>query len=166
MNIKTKLINIGIDGRVFHSSKTGIGRYCYELCLQLDKLLPSAKFYVYSSQVIELPVVSERWILRLDSSKTAKFIKPVLWLKFRCGRLCDKDNLDFFWGSASFLPRLKTTVKKLVTVYDLTYKIMPKTMTLSHKLAFNLFFKKDVLAADAVISISKVRPIACLVLSV
>ncbi len=155
MNGEGKVINIGIDGRVFQSSRTGVGRYSYELCLQLNRLFPSAIFYVYSSRFIKLPVDSERWILRLDNLWISKFIKPVLWLKYRCGLLCQKDNLDIFWGSATFLPKLNTSVKKIITVYDLTYKISPKTMSLSHRIAFCLYFKKDAQAADAVVSISK-----------
>lgn len=148
-------MKIGIDGRALQGSRTGVGRYVYELCRELDRALPSAQFVVYSSVPLEMPVLSERWILRLDQSPLAKYIKPVLWLKYRCGLLCKKDNLDVFWGAATFLPRLPRTVRTVITVYDLNFKIVPKTMSITHRWAFRLFFKKDVARADFVTAISK-----------
>ena len=148
-------MRIGIDGRAFQGSRTGVGRYVYELCLELDKLLPSAEFFVYSSVPLEMPVLSGRWILRLDNSPLSKYMKPVLWLKYRCGLLCEKDNLDVFWGAATFLPQLSRSVRKVITVYDLNFKIVPETMSVTHRWAFRLFFKKDVVRADVVLAISK-----------
>ena len=148
-------MNIGIDGRALQGARTGIGRYVYELCIRLDKILPEAIFFVYSPTHIDLPIVSDRWILRVDNSKWAESLKPVLWLKLMCGRICRNDNLDFFWGSATFLPRLNSSVKTVVTVYDLNYKLAPETMGFAHKWAFKLFFKHDIALANVVVSISK-----------
>ncbi|MBY0579573.1 MAG: glycosyltransferase family 4 protein [Burkholderiales bacterium] len=148
-------MKIGIDGRALQGFRTGVGRYVYELCRELDRMLPTAQFFVYSSMPLEMPVLSERWVLRLDESPFAKYMKPVLWLKYRCGLLCKKDNLDVFWGGATFLPRLPCKVRTVITVYDLNFKIVPQTMSITHRWAFRLFFKKDVMRADVVTTISK-----------
>ena len=148
-------MKIGLDGRALHGVKTGIGRYVYELCCELDKSLPEAEFYVYSSVPIKLPIESNRWNLRLDNSFISKYLKPVLWLKLRCGMLCTKDNLDLFWGTATFLPKLKSNVIKIITIYDLNFKIAPETMSFTHLWAFRLFFKHDVKRADIIFSISE-----------
>ncbi|NQT72399.1 MAG: glycosyltransferase family 4 protein [Chloroflexi bacterium] len=148
-------MRIGIDGRALQGSRTGVGRYVYELCRELDLIFPSSQFFVYSSVPLEMPISSARWILRLDHFPLAKHMKSVLWLKYRCGLLCEKDNLDVFWGAATFLPRLPRTVRKVITVYDLTFKIVPETMSVTHRWAFRLFFKKDVARADVVTVISK-----------
>lgn len=148
-------MRIGIDGRALQGSRTGIGRYVYELCRELDRILPDAQFFVYSSAPLEMPVLSDRWVLRLDESSLAKNMKAVLWLKYRCGQLCDKDNLDVFWGAATFLPQLRSTVRTVITVYDLTFKVVPNTMSVTHRWAFSLFFKKDVARANIVLAISK-----------
>lgn len=148
-------MKIGIDGRALQGSRSGVGRYVYELCRELDKVLPSAHFFVYSSVPLEMPVLSERWTLRLDKSPLAKYMKSVLWLKYRCGLLCKKDNLDVFWGAATFLPKLPRMVRTIITVYDLNYKIVPETMSITHRWAFRLFFKRDVARADVVTTISK-----------
>lgn len=152
-------MRIGIDGRALQGfvegSRAGVGRYVFELCRELDKLLPDAKFYVYSSSPLEMPVASDRWILRLEQSAWARYLKPVLWSKYRCGKLCKVDQLDVFWGAATFLPKLSKTVRTVTTVYDLNFKIVPETMGLLHKLAFQLYFKDDILRADCVTTISK-----------
>lgn len=147
-------MKIGIDGRALQGSRTGVGRYVFELCRELDKVLPNAKFFVYSSVPLEMPVLSKRWILRLDQSPLAKYMKSVLWLKYRCGLLCKKDNLDVFWGAATFLPQLPRALRTVITVYDLNFKIVPETMSITHRWAFRLFFKKDVARADVVTAIS------------
>ncbi len=148
-------MRIGIDGRALQGSRTGVGRYVYELCRELDKAFPHSKFFIYSHEPIEMPVLSDRWILRLDEFPFAKHIKSVLWLKYRCWRLCKKDNLDVFWGAATFLPHLTSTVRTVITIYDLNFKIVPETMSFTHRWAFELFFKRDVANADVVVTISK-----------
>lgn len=148
-------MKIGIDGRALQGSRTGVGRYVYELCREMDSILPSTQFFVYSAVPLEMPVLSERWILRLDEWPLAKYLKPVLWLKYRCGLLCKKDNLDVFWGGATFLPQLPRTVRTVITVYDLSFKIVSETMSVTHQWAFRLFFNKDVVGAHLVTTISE-----------
>jgi len=148
-------MKIGIDGRPFQGKLTGIGRYTLELCRELNSLLPDAEFYVYSHVPINLPVNSKNWFLRLDPNPFAKYLKPVVWLKTRCGKLCKSDDLDIFWASGSFFPFLGKKVKRILTVYDLNYKLAPETMSIFNRFSFFLFFKKDLLKSDAVLSISK-----------
>ena len=150
-------MRVGIDGRALYgiSGKLGgIGRYVFQTCKALDTILPDAEFFVYSNKKIKLPIVSKRWILRIDRFPKAEVMKPILWLKLRCGCLCKRDNLDAFWGSACFLPMLPIGIRKVVTVYDLNYKIKPESMATGHLWAFRLFFKKDIRRADSVITIS------------
>jgi len=151
----SKKMRVGIDGRALQGSRTGVGRYVYELCRELDRIFPSAEFFVYSSVPLEMPVLSERWTLRLDGSSISRNMKSVLWLKYRCGFLCKRDNLDVFWGAATFLPQLPRSVRTVITVYDLNFKIVPETMSFTHRWAFRLFFKKDITRADAILTISK-----------
>ena len=147
-------MKIGIDGRALLGSRTGVGRYVYELCREIDLLLPSAQFYVYSPLPIDLPVISDRWTLRLDDSIFAKWLKPVLWIKFRCGYLCKQDDLNVFWGAATFLPDLSVAVRTVVTIYDLNFVIAPETMSFTHRWAFKLFFVKNLARANIVSAIS------------
>jgi len=153
-------VRIGIDARALQEYnkggyKAGVGRYIFEICKVLDEELPDAIFILYSQKKIELPIVSSRWLNIRSSFFMSKIIKPVLWLKIICPILCRKDKLDIFWGAATFLPSLPKRVKKIITVYDLVHEVMPRSMTLTHKMSFKLFFRHDLKVADYIVSISK-----------
>jgi glycosyltransferase involved in cell wall biosynthesis len=147
-------MRIGLDGRALQGRRTGVGRYVFEICRELDTLLPSAEFFVYAPEPVELPVVSGRWRFRAEPSRWARSLKPIAWLKLRAGRLCREDRLDVFWGSATLLPPLPAGVRRLTTVYDLTFRIAPETMGPTHFVAHRLFFAGDVRRADQRLAIS------------
>lgn len=149
------MLKIGIDGRALVGNLAGTGRYVFELCKQLDKYLPSCCFYIYAPAEINLPVKSKRWICRIDENFIAKKLKPVLWLKLRCGRLMRDDDLDIFWATSHFLPHLSSRIKTILTVYDVVFKVFPKSMSLPHLMAHYLCFKRDLLKANLIVSISK-----------
>ena len=154
-----RLTRVGIDGRALRGfiegSRTGVARYTWELCRQLDKVLPHCQFFVYSPVVIDLPVASDRWHLRTEPIRVFQKLKPVLWTKFRCGKLAVADAIDVFWAAGVFLPRLPRHIRTVMTVYDLTYIYAPTSMQLSHRMAFQLFLKNDIIKADKVASISR-----------
>lgn len=153
-----RLTRVGIDGRALRGfiegSRTGVARYTWELCKQLDKVLPHCEFFVYSPVVIDLPVASHRWHLRTEPTRVFQKLKPVLWTKFRCGKLAVVDAIDVFWAAGVFLPRLPAHIRTVMTVYDLTYIYAPASMQLSHRMAFKLFLRNDIIKADKVASIS------------
>lgn len=140
-------MNIGIDGRALEGSLTGTGRYIAELCTRLNNLLPDATFYVYSRKKVSLPFASSRWILRVEPNPILAKLKSVLWLKIASGRLCGRDDLDIYWATVSFLPKLKPGVKIISTVHDFVYLLYPSTMSLYTYIAHKLFFKNDVMKA-------------------
>ena len=146
-------MRIGIDGQALKGKRTGIGRYVFELCKELDKIMPDAQFFVYSKEPVDMPVKSERWIARVDSLLYSRYIW--MWIKFRGGYFCQKDKLDAFWGSSSFLPLLSSKTHTVVTVYDLNYILVPDTMSWRNLIGFKLFFKRDVLSSDVVLTISQ-----------
>jgi glycosyltransferase involved in cell wall biosynthesis len=148
-------VRIGIDGRALQGRRTGVGRYAFELSRELDRLLPSASFFVYTPTAIEMPVSSDRWVARIDPSPLARLLKPVAWLKLAAGRLCRADRLDAFWGANTFLPSLPSGVRTISTVYDLNFRVVPWTMSRTHRLAHQLFFERDVTAATERIAISE-----------
>lgn len=149
------MFRIGIDGRALQGNRTGIGRYVFELCKELDKILLDAQFFIYSQFPIEMPIVSDRWVSRVDRLPLKRYIKSIVWLKLRSGLLCRGDNLDVFWASATFLPLISTRVKKVVTVYDLNHKVVPKTMPTATFWGYRLFFALDVNRADKILTISE-----------
>jgi glycosyltransferase involved in cell wall biosynthesis len=147
-------MRVGLDGRALQGRRTGVGRYVFEICRELDTLIPEAEFFVYTPEPVELPVTSGRWQCRVEPRRWARGLKPIAWLKLRAGRLCQEDRLDVFWASATLLPPLPPEVRRLTTVYDLTFRIAPETMGPTHLMAHRMFFGPDVRRADQRLAIS------------
>lgn len=147
-------MKIGIDGTTLVGNRAGVGRYVFELCRALDRQLPQATFYVYSHMPVEMPVKSDRWHARVETAGWASRLRGILWLKTRAGALCKKDQLDGFWACGTFLPILQPSVKSVATVYDLNLRLVPDSMKWTARLAYKLFFERDVHNADGILAIS------------
>ena len=130
-------------------------RYTFELCRALDGAIPDAEFLVYSPFPVKLPVVSSRWIPRVDPWSLKGRIRGAIWLKTRLGALCRHDRLDSFWATVTFLPALPAGVKKVVTVHDVVHLVAPQTMSFQMNLPLYLFFERDVRRADAILANSQ-----------
>jgi len=146
---------VGIDGTPMSLNLTGIGRYTYEVCKALDALLPAARFFVYSKQPVVVPAISDRWTYRVDPWRGKKHLKNAAWLKFRAGRLCEKDAIDVCWASGTLLPWFRSAIKTVSTVYDLNFLVAPDSMARPTLWAHRLFFRRDVRKADHVCAISQ-----------
>jgi len=145
-------MRIGIDGLFLRGNLSGIGRYIFEICKELDRVLPEAEFIVYSNIPVKMPVVNKRWRLNTDVNSSVKYLRGVMWLKCRVGLLCKRDRVDLFWGGATFLPNVGRNVKTIVTVHDLNFLIVKETMRLFTYWAHRLFFVSDIKKADAVVT--------------
>ena len=148
-------MRIGIDGRELALERRGIGRYIFELSRELDRCLPDAEFYVYNRTPVSLPIESDRWIMRTDPSSLGRRLSPLLWLKARAARICRRDDLDVFWGTSAFLPRLPGDVRTVLTVHDLCHVFTPETFHPLHLMGVRLFFARDVRRADTVLAVSE-----------
>jgi len=68
-------MRIGIDGRALQGNRTGIGRYVFNLCMELDRLLPDVTFFVYSNVPLQLPILSELNVLDPTHNKLVLITK-------------------------------------------------------------------------------------------
>lgn len=148
------MLKIGIDGHAYHGRRTGVGRMVYELSRVLDRIM-DAEFHVYTNKDIELPPVTKPWIIHRELRSWARKFKANLWLKTFCGPMCDRDGIDVFWATSSFLPRMASGIKTVMMVYDLNFSVVPSSMPLASQLVFNLFFVGDARRADRIVAISK-----------
>lgn len=147
---KTSVMNIGLDGRALEGNPAGIGRYVYELCVELESIMSGVRFYVYSRHPVAKPSGSTRWNYRVDGSKVAQFMTGYMWLKTRCGSMAKKDKLDVFWSPSTLLPKVGTETVTVSTVHDINYLLVPETMAAVNLWAHRLWFRSDVLKADLV----------------
>lgn len=145
---------IGIDGRRLGARPKGIGRYIWELCNGLDKVLPRAQFVLYAHRSLDLPLISERWSVRVDESPFRR-LPSNLWLVLRAGRLAQRDGVDCFWSGSGLLPLVGLHARTVLTIHDLVHRVAPETMETRALWSARLFFRLSVASADALVSNSK-----------
>lgn len=137
------MMRVGVDARVLRGDLTGIGQYALELCRHLEESLPSAELVAYSPWRLNPAALSKRWTVRLDSLFSASSpsrLLMYLWPVVRVGALCRADRLDAYWAvQAPFIPNLGKRVNVVATVYDLHYKVAPKTLGGPARALFRLF---------------------------
>lgn len=114
---------------------TGIGHYVFELCRELDHLLPGAEFFLYAPWPIQMPLESPRWRARIDpwgaliERFRGSWITKHVWMLLRAGALSMQDRVNVFWATdAPFIPPLPKRVRVVATVHDLRHRVVPEVM--------------------------------------
>ena len=145
-------VRVGIDGRRLGAHLKGIGRYVWELCKALDRILPAAQFFLYTPKPANLPAISSRWSIRVDDSPWGRRLTNNAWLIARAGLMSRKDKLDAFWAGTGLLPLVGLRARGVLTVHDLVYKVAPKTMDTRALWSTRFFFQSSLARADAIVS--------------
>lgn len=118
-------LRIGIDGDALRAPLSGVGYYIFNLCRELDALLPEALFIAYSrlpATAVLLP--SPRWQLRTEPLAALRRLPSFVWLKTRCRAMCTADRVDVFWAGRTLHPRLNGGVHTVCSVHDLNLSLI------------------------------------------
>ena len=146
-------LRIGMDGDALRAPLSGVGQYIFNLCRELDALLPEARFIAYSrlsSPAVLLP--SPRWQLRTEPLVAFRRLPSFVWLKTRCRAMCESDGVNVFWAGRTLHPKLARGVRTVCTVHDLNYLVVPETMQFQSRWSSRLWFRGDILTADCVLA--------------
>jgi glycosyltransferase involved in cell wall biosynthesis len=146
-------LRIGLDGDALRAPLSGVGHYIFNLCRELDALLPEASFIAYSrlpAAAVRLP--SPRWQLRTEPVVAFRRLPSFVWLKTRGGAMCASDGVDVFWAGRTLHPRLAGGVRTVCTVHDLNHLVVPETMQFQTRWSSRLWFRGDILTADCVLA--------------
>ena len=109
----TERLRVGIDGDALRKPMSGVGQYIYQLCRELEALLPEAELYAYSrlpADRLDLP--SARWALRQEQTPLWRKLPSFIWLKTRGARLCRRDRLGVFWAGRTLHPHLPAPTQR------------------------------------------------------
>jgi glycosyltransferase involved in cell wall biosynthesis len=146
-------LRIGMDGDALRAPLSGVGHYILNLARELDGLLPEASFIAYTrlpAAAVVLP--SRRWQLRTEPVPAFRRLPSFVWLKTRCRSQCLRDRINVFWAGRSLHPRLGPAAHTVCTVHDVNYLVAPETMQFQSLWSSRLFFRRDILSADAVLT--------------
>ena len=78
-NVPQDVSRLGIDGDALRKPLSGVGQYIFNLCRELESLLPTTQFFVYtrlSADEIALP--SSRWTVRREAWPLARKLPSFL----------------------------------------------------------------------------------------
>lgn len=148
--------NIAIDARPLSSELTGIGRYLFNVLVEILNNDTTNKYYLYTSNPLRfefdnIPNVKIRMLptkTKLRELIITQTIFP-LWAMM--------DDIDTFWSPRHHLPLilgLTNKVKKVVTVHDIVWIKHPETMNKNGLLIEKLFFKRSLKISDKIITLS------------
>lgn len=150
------LSKIGIDGDALRKPLSGVGHYVFNLCCELDEMLPETEFFIYTRLATEqLALPSSRWLVRREPIAYARKIPSFLWLKTRGAALARQDKLDIFWAGRTIHPGNKAAKQIAITVHDLNHRLVPDTMERATRYSHQLWFDRDVRSASIVFSNSQ-----------
>lgn len=145
-------MRIGIDAFPIAGRIAGIGRYVLEICRALDGFMPDSEFYLYSPKPLAIDLPPPRWRLRIGGFWVARIASSYAWLKGPVRAMAVHDRLDLFWATRTILPRECRAFRTISTVHDLNFLIFPKAMPYATFWAHRMWFARDVLRADAVVT--------------
>jgi glycosyltransferase involved in cell wall biosynthesis len=142
-----------MDGDALRAPLSGVGHYVFNLCSELETMLPEASFIAYSrlpAAAVQLP--SPQWQLRSEPVAAFRRLPSFVWFKTRCRAMCSSDGIDVFWAGRTLHPRLNGGVRTVCTVHDLNHLVMPQTMQFQTRWSNRLWFRGDILTADCVLA--------------
>ncbi len=147
--------HIGIDACPLRGRLTGIGRYAWEICRELDRLMPEAVFSLYSPRPLSLDLPSSRWRTRIGGAPLARFASSYGWLRWAAPRMAARDGVTIFWSPRTLLPAGSRDFATVATAHDLNFRLYPRSMPRVTRLAQRLWYARDLRRADAVVANSR-----------
>lgn len=147
---------VGINGEIFNRPTTGIGKYVGKLLEKLEENFPEIWFVVFCRTTPKFLPLKKNFSIMEEKNPILKKFHSTAWFNFFSYKIINSSNIDIFWPGIPILPLfLKKDIRKVLTVYDLNLYIVPKTMKRSTWLNYRFFFKRSVLLADSIFTISK-----------
>lgn len=153
-------MKIGINGRYLGPNKTGVGRYLYNLLKVWSSNPRGHEFIVYYSNEKLQPedrALTERGrsviLRRLPRPfRTNSFH---LWYNYSLPRAVIADGIDFFFSPDYFLPPLRRSIHRSLTVHDVSNLSHPDWFPFMYRIYGQLYSKRPARNADIVFTVSQ-----------
>jgi hypothetical protein len=96
------MMRVGIDAIPFAYDQAGIGRYLQSVLEEMQVLLGSAEFLLYSPMPIKVPMRAGNWCVREMPCGLSQ--RPNVWAQLILPGLLASDKVDVFWAQSTDLP--------------------------------------------------------------
>ncbi|MFP4289110.1 MAG: glycosyltransferase family 4 protein [Bacteroidales bacterium] len=150
-------MNIGFDAKRVFQNYTGLGNYGRTLLRNLILFYPKQNYYLYAPYLRRNRETEDFFVnTNFKIRNSLSFFKSY-WRSFSIKNDLRKDKIDLYHGLSNEIPTgLKnTTIKSVVTIHDLIFKIVPETYPSIDRRIYDLKFKYACRNADLIIAISE-----------
>lgn len=149
-------MNIAINTLSLNRTKAGMGNYIYNLVNNLAKLDKKNNYHIFVSD-------KNREFFRIDQENfriinlgkgVTKGLNRFLWEQISLPKYIRKHGIDIL-HSPGFVISLRSRVKNVLTIADMTFMNYPQVHTLFKRTYFSLFMPPSIKKADRVLAISE-----------
>lgn len=147
-------MRLGVDARPLNHPHTGVGRYAYEILLQIGKKTDWQIFLygVTKENARHLLDQSERSCFNIRPAPLQLKMTSTVFMQYVTPFYLERDKVSLFFSPRHHLP--KTTIPSVVTVHDLTWVHQPQSMKRFGRLVETLLMPDSLRRASAVICVS------------
>lgn len=150
-------MKIGYDAKRLFCNTTGLGNYSRTLVHNLQNYAPQNQYHLYTPKIkalAEVRAFQQNETYQIHVSKAAV---KTWWRSFGMVKQLQQDELDIYHGLSNELPvgLSQTSVKSVVTIHDLIFKIYPQTYPFIDRLVYDVKFKNSCVQARKIIAISE-----------
>ncbi len=150
-------MNIGFDAKRLFNNFTGLGNYSRTLLDNLAVYHPENNYFLFTPK-IKSSAETERFLVN-DLYKTilpTSFFK-LGWRSFTIKKQLKENKIDLYHGLSHELPVNidKTSIKSIVTIHDLIFKVYPETYSFPDRKMYDLKFKYSCDHSNKIIAISE-----------
>ncbi|RFZ84805.1 hypothetical protein DYU05_04135 [Mucilaginibacter terrenus] len=100
------MIEIAVDGRPLQGPLSGVGKYVWQVIVNILKVTSNVTSIIYTNRLLLFPITESRVKVYIDSRY--QNMKPLIWRKFFLSRIIKKNPPAFTFFGGTF-----TTFKKL-----------------------------------------------------
>lgn len=150
-------MKIGVDARLLTKQKTGIGYFLDHLLTQMLSLDHKNQYYLLSDRPIVFPLARSCPNVATIIYQDGIVFRKSFYYRWKLSSFLEKQGLDLdvFWAPSHIFPSgLPLKTKKLLTVHDFTYLVVPKACSRYNRLIMKMMFPSSVKEADYIACVS------------
>ena len=151
-------MNIGFDAKRFFLNRSGLGNYSRWLVNGLLKRYPQESYHLYTPQVNNTEQINE--LNNLNSNVKIHFpsnLFKTFWRTKGIKKDLLRHSIGVYHGLSNEIPYgiEKTSIKSIVTIHDLIFKIHPEFYNPIDRKIYDTKFKSACERADKIVAISE-----------
>ena len=149
-------MRIGFDSKRLYCNFTGLGNYSRALVNNLQKFHPKNQYNLYTPKLKSTPETTFFYDHPSFKTYEAKTVFKSFWRSFSILSQLKKDKIELYHGLSNEVPfNIKTSsIKSVVTIHDLIFKMLPKTYHPIDRKIYDVKFHNSCINANKIIAIS------------